>query len=67
MTSFVESCVETVAGSAVAVAAAHPRRPHARKLLNALAGKTNILITTHEHPDPDAFGAALGLCTLLDL
>jgi nanoRNase/pAp phosphatase (c-di-AMP/oligoRNAs hydrolase) len=65
MTSFVESCVETVAGSAVAVERRTHGKAHARKLLKVLAEKTNILVTTHEHPDPDAFGAALSLCTLL--
>src|SRR5258705_3749014 len=64
MTSFVESCVETVAGSAVAVARQTRGHPHARKLLKLLTDKKNILITAHEHPDPDAFGAALSLCTL---
>ncbi len=67
MTSFVEACVQTVAGSAVAVQRHARGRPHARKLLRLLAGKTNILVTAHEHPDPDAIGAALGLCTLLTL
>ena len=65
MTSFVESCVETVAGSAVAVARHTRGQPRARRLLKLLAHKTHILITTHEHPDPDAFGAALGMCMLL--
>jgi nanoRNase/pAp phosphatase (c-di-AMP/oligoRNAs hydrolase) len=65
MTSFVESCVETVADTAEAVERRSRGKAHARKLLKVLAGKRNVLITTHEHPDPDALGAALGLCTLL--
>lgn len=65
MTSFVESCVETVADTAVAVERRSRGKAHARKLLKVLAGKRNVLITTHEHPDPDALGAALSLCTLL--
>src|SRR5947209_5915866 len=65
MTSFVESCVETVAGTAVAVERRTRGHARARKLLKVLAGKRNVLITTHEHPDPDALGSALGLCTLL--
>jgi nanoRNase/pAp phosphatase (c-di-AMP/oligoRNAs hydrolase) len=65
MTAFVEACVETVAGSAVAAERRAKGKPRARKLLRLLADKRNILITTHEHPDPDAFGAALGMLTLL--
>ena len=65
MTSFVEACVETITGSAVAIERRAHGRPRARKLLMALEGKARILITTHEHPDPDAFGAALGMSTLL--
>ncbi|MDB5294929.1 MAG: family phosphoesterase [Phycisphaerales bacterium] len=65
MTAFVESCVQTLAGSAVA-AERHTRgRPRARKLLAALAGKRNILVTTHIHPDPDALGSAVALTHLL--
>lgn len=65
-TSFVESCVETVAGQAAAVERrTRGRHPRARKLLRLLAGKKNILITAHEHPDPDAFAASLALCVLL--
>ena len=46
--SFVESCVETAADSAVAVVKGSRHRPHARKLLQVLKDKKNILITTHE-------------------
>lgn len=65
MASFVESCVQTVAGSAGAVVRLARKHPRARKLLRVLADKKNILITTHEHPDPDALASTLGLCTLL--
>jgi nanoRNase/pAp phosphatase (c-di-AMP/oligoRNAs hydrolase) len=65
MTSFVEACVDTVAGSAVAVERHTRGQPRARKLLKLLADKKNILITAHEHPDPDAFGASIGMCGLL--
>jgi nanoRNase/pAp phosphatase (c-di-AMP/oligoRNAs hydrolase) len=65
MTAFVESCVGTVTGSAVAVARRSKGRPHARTLLKVLADKKNVLITTHEHPDPDALASTLALCTLL--
>jgi nanoRNase/pAp phosphatase (c-di-AMP/oligoRNAs hydrolase) len=65
MTAFVESCVETVAGSAVAAERRARGRPRAKKLLALLAGKRNILVTTHQHPDPDALGSGMGMCTLL--
>jgi len=67
MSSFVESCVQTVAGSAGAVVRRSRGQSRAGKLLRALADKKNILITTHEHPDPDALASALGLSTLLSL
>src|SRR3954454_1192296 len=66
MTAFVDSCVETVAGSANQVARRARGRPRARHLLDALAGKKNILLTTHLHPDPDALGSALALRSLLE-
>jgi nanoRNase/pAp phosphatase (c-di-AMP/oligoRNAs hydrolase) len=65
MTAFVESCVETVAGSAHKVEVKARGKPRAKKLLALLAQKTNVLITTHEHPDPDALASAVGLATLL--
>ena len=65
MTAFVESCVGTVSHSAVAVARRSRGRPHARTLVKVLADKRNILITTHEHPDPDALASTLALCSLL--
>src|SRR5438045_3906846 len=66
MTAFVESCLETVAGSAVAAERRARGRPRAIHLLAALERKRNILITTHLHPDPDALGSALALRTLLE-
>ena len=65
MTAFVESCVGTVSSSAVAVARRSRGRPHARTLMKVLADKRNVLITTHEHADPDALASTLALCTLL--
>jgi nanoRNase/pAp phosphatase (c-di-AMP/oligoRNAs hydrolase) len=65
MTAFVESCVETVAGSAQLVERKARGKPRAKKLVKLLQGKRNVLITTHEHPDPDALASAVGLCTLL--
>jgi nanoRNase/pAp phosphatase (c-di-AMP/oligoRNAs hydrolase) len=66
MTAFVESCVETVTGSAIAAARRAHGKPHARHLLGLLADKKNILITTHEHPDPDALASSLALCNLIN-
>jgi nanoRNase/pAp phosphatase (c-di-AMP/oligoRNAs hydrolase) len=65
MTRFVESCVETVAGSAAAVERRERKNPRARRLLRALADKREILVTTHEHPDPDALASSLAICHLL--
>jgi nanoRNase/pAp phosphatase (c-di-AMP/oligoRNAs hydrolase) len=67
MTAFVESCVETIAGSASAVAREARGKPRARQMLRALAGKKNILVTAHLHPDPDALASCLALMTLLKL
>jgi nanoRNase/pAp phosphatase (c-di-AMP/oligoRNAs hydrolase) len=64
-TAFVESCLETVAGSAVAAEMKFRGRPRARRLLKILEGKKNILITTHLHPDPDALGSSQALLHLL--
>lgn len=66
MTAFVESCLETVQDSAIAAEREARHRPRARKLLAALAGKRNILVTTHQHPDPDALGSAWGIVQLLE-
>ena len=65
MTAFVESCVETAIGRAVSVERGSRHRPRARKLLKVLAGKKNILITTHQNPDPDALASSYGLYFLL--
>jgi nanoRNase/pAp phosphatase (c-di-AMP/oligoRNAs hydrolase) len=65
MTAFVDTCIQTVAGSADAVQKLARSRPRARKLLRALEGKRSILVTTHMHPDPDALASSLALCILL--
>ncbi|HET6246407.1 MAG TPA: DHH family phosphoesterase [Tepidisphaeraceae bacterium] len=41
-------------------------KPRAEKLLRLLKDKKNILITAHEHPDPDALASSLGLWRLLE-
>jgi nanoRNase/pAp phosphatase (c-di-AMP/oligoRNAs hydrolase) len=64
-TAFVESCLETVAGSVVAAEMKFRSKPRARRLLRVLEHKKNILITTHLHPDPDALASSLGLLRLL--
>ncbi|MDB5357148.1 MAG: family phosphoesterase [Phycisphaerales bacterium] len=66
MTAFVESCVGTIADSAVAAERRAKGRPRAAKLLRVLRGKKNILITTHKHPDPDALASCIGLSRLLE-
>ncbi|MEO6437342.1 MAG: DHH family phosphoesterase [Tepidisphaeraceae bacterium] len=65
MTTFVESCAKTVTGSAAAVVRGSRGRPKVKQLLRQLADKKRILITTHEHPDPDALASSLALCILL--
>ncbi len=64
MTTFVDSCIDTMNSTAKQVQ--RRVRPHARKMLRALQGKSNILITTHTHPDPDAAGSCLGIRKLLE-
>ena len=56
MTAFIESCVQTTAGSAQKAQRSTRGRPHARKLLRMLEGKKNVLVTTHVHPDPPQSG-----------
>ncbi|MBC7784923.1 MAG: DHH family phosphoesterase [Burkholderiales bacterium] len=63
MTAFVDSCLDTLSTSANQVQ--RSARPRAKKLLKVLAGKTNILVTTHAHPDPDAVASCLGIQQLL--
>jgi nanoRNase/pAp phosphatase (c-di-AMP/oligoRNAs hydrolase) len=65
MTAFVDTCIQTVAGTADAVQRHARTRPRARKLLQTLEDKRRILVTTHMHPDPDALASALAICTLL--
>lgn len=65
MTAFVDSCVQTLAGSASAAERHSRGRPRARRFLRTLAAKRNILVTTHIHPDPDALGSAIALAYLL--
>lgn len=65
MTAFVESCLQTAAGSAVAVERRSRRHPRARRLIKLLQDKKNILITTHQFPDPDALASSIALARLL--
>lgn len=65
MTAFVESCTKTASGSAAAVARRSRGKPRARQLLKAVAGKKNILITTHQYADPDALASCVALQALL--
>lgn len=63
--AFVSSCIDATAGTAARVDRKTSRRPRAQQLIRQLAGKKNILITTHEHPDPDALASSIGLSYLL--
>lgn len=65
MTAFVDACVGTVTGSARAVARRAKGKPRAKQLLRALADKKHILVTTHQHADPDAVASSLALRHLL--
>jgi len=65
MTAFVESCVETVAGSAQAADRHSRHLPTFSKLLRLLKDKQNILITTHRLPDPDALASGWALYLLI--
>jgi nanoRNase/pAp phosphatase (c-di-AMP/oligoRNAs hydrolase) len=66
MTAFVESCVETVSGSAQAAARQSRGRPRFRRLLRLLKDKQNIRVSTHRFPDPDALASGWALCLLLE-
>lgn len=65
MTGFVESFVTTIADTANKVARQSRGRPRVRRLLAALAGKRNVLITMHVYPDPDAIASAHALAYLI--
>jgi nanoRNase/pAp phosphatase (c-di-AMP/oligoRNAs hydrolase) len=65
MTAFVESCLHTAAGSAVAVERRSRRHPRARRLIKLLHDKKHILITTHQFPDPDALASSIALALLI--
>lgn len=65
MTAFVASCVETAIGRAVSVERGSRHRPKAHRLLRVLKDKKNILVTTHQQPDPDALASSYALSLLL--
>jgi nanoRNase/pAp phosphatase (c-di-AMP/oligoRNAs hydrolase) len=67
MTAFVESCVGTVADSAGALERRARGKHRANKLLGLLKDKKNILVTAHEHPDPDALASSVALGKLLEM
>lgn len=66
MSAFVDSYLETVTGSVNKVSRQSSGRLKAKKLLAILAGKKNILVTSHMHPDPDAIASAVGMKVLLE-
>ncbi len=65
MPTFVDSYLETMTGSVSKVSQTSRSRSRAKKLLKLLADKKNILITTHQHPDPDALASSLAMSVLL--
>ena len=65
VTQFVDRCIETAQEGALEAVRQSRGRPHAAKLLKALAGKRHILVTCHRHPDPDALASASALTHLL--
>ncbi|HEY1628305.1 MAG TPA: DHH family phosphoesterase [Tepidisphaeraceae bacterium] len=64
-TAFAESYISTASGKAAAVNLGKRGHSRAKKLLKFLAGKKNILVTTHQHPDPDALASSLAMVELL--
>lgn len=65
MTTFVNACLSTMSDSAAKVDRRERTRPSAARMIKALSSKTNVLITTHLHPDPDALASCLGILVLL--
>lgn len=65
MTQFVDNCIETASESAKEAAKKSRGRPKAKKLVKALEKRRRILVTCHQHPDPDALGSASALTFLL--
>jgi len=63
--TFVDSYLETMTGSVSKVSQKTRSKSRAKKLLKLLADKKNILVTTHQHPDPDALASSLGMMVLL--
>ena len=65
MTSFVTSCLQTTASSAQRAARLSRGQPRAARLVRLLTDKSNILVTAHLHPDPDAMASAWAMSHLL--
>jgi len=65
MSPLVASFAGNAANSAKAAVRRSRARPELGKLLRALAGKRNLLISTHRYPDPDALASAWALSKLL--
>lgn len=64
--AFIESCVDATAGSAARLDRKTSRRPRINQLIRHLQPAGRILVTTHEHPDPDALASSIGLSYLLE-
>ena len=65
MTVSVDAAVAALTDSAIKARREQRTRPRVKKLLNALAGKSKIIVTSHLHPDPDALGSAQAMAVLL--
>lgn len=65
MSGFADTYLETMTDSVSKVSQKSRSKSRAKKLLKLLAGKKNILVTTHQHPDPDALASSLAMMVLL--
>lgn len=65
MTGFSDTYLETMTDSVSKVSKKSRSKSRAKKLLKLLAAKKNILVTTHQHPDPDALASSMAMMVLL--
>jgi nanoRNase/pAp phosphatase (c-di-AMP/oligoRNAs hydrolase) len=63
--SLVDPYLQKMTGPVTKASKASRSRSRAKKLLKLLAEKKNILVTTHQHPDPDALASSLAMTVLL--
>ncbi|CAN5417608.1 hypothetical protein BH10PLA1_BH10PLA1_16270 [soil metagenome] len=60
-----DTYLQTMTGPVISVSKKSRSKSRAKKLLKLLHDKKNILVTTHQHPDPDALASSLGMYLLL--